>query len=90
MGSVWYLGEEATNSECADHGMLLDTDFEGAWESGEDIADSRAVAGNLFKASAVDGDTYQREHYAGEAEDMAQMVATNVTVTLADESKFTN
>jgi hypothetical protein len=34
------------------------------------------------------GDVYHQEYYPGEAEDMGQVVALNVSVTLADGSTY--
>ncbi len=42
-----------------------------------------------MKASPVPGDTYHQEYYVGEAEDEAEVVALNVSVTLSDGTNYT-
>jgi len=79
-GNVWYLGEDTTEYE---DGVPVGT--AGSWEAGVD----GAVAGILFKADPKVGDSYQQEYYAGEAEDMAEVVALDVTVTLTDGTVHT-
>ena len=84
-GYVWYFGEDVVNYEYDDDGKLLGTDSDGSWEAGVD----GAVAGILIKATPLVGDSYQQEFYAGEAEDMAEVVALDVTVTLTDGTVYT-
>ena len=90
-GNIWYLGEEVINYEYDDDDEVLETNEDGSWESGEDVADvgSNAVAGILIKANPIVGDSYQQEFYEGEAEDMAEVVATNVTVELDNGFTYT-
>lgn len=90
-GHIWYMGETVINYEYDDEGDLLGTDNDGAWEAGLDVADvgSLAVAGILIKAELLVGDSYQQEFYAGEAEDMAEVVALDQSLTLADGSVYT-
>ncbi len=84
-GNVWYLGEDVTNYEYDDDGNLLGTDDEGAWEAGVD----GAVAGILMKATQQVGDTYRQEYYEGEAEDMGEIIALNVSVLLSTGAAYT-
>jgi hypothetical protein len=64
-GDVWYFGENVDNYE---DGKLAD--HEGAWLAGVD----GALPGVWLKADARVGDKYRQEHYAGEAEDAAEVV----------------
>jgi len=84
-GNVWYMGEEVVNYEYDDDGNLVDTNDDGAWEAGVD----GARAGILLWAQAVVGRSHYQDFYEGEAEDMAVVVATGVTVELADGTVFT-
>ncbi len=72
-GTVWYFGEEVDNYE---EGALKD--HAGSWEAGVD----GAKAGVIMEADPVAGDTYRQEYYRGKAEDMADVVATDLTVTV--------
>ena len=85
-GNVWYMGEDVINYEYDDDDNVIDTDNEGAWEAGVD----GAVAGIIMKAVLTVGDTYQQEFYEGEAEDMGEIVATDVQVQLEDGSTWNN
>ncbi|NJN14153.1 MAG: hypothetical protein HC813_00340, partial [Planctomycetes bacterium] len=89
-GNVWYMGEEVVNYEYDDDGNVIGTDSEGSWETGLDVAGvgATARAGILMKATFVVGDSYGQEFYPGEAEDMGEIVALDVLVTLADGSTF--
>jgi len=84
-GNVWYFGEDSTSYEYDDDDMVLDSSKDGSWEAGVD----GAVAGILIKAVPVVGDIYQQEFYEGVAEDMAEVVALNVPLTLEDGSMYT-
>jgi len=84
-GNIWYMGEESISYEYDDDGNLIDTSDEGSWQAGV----GGAVAGILFKGTPIVGDTYQQEFLPGEAEDMAEVVALDVTVTLADGTVYT-
>jgi hypothetical protein len=79
-GNVWYMGEDSTEYE---DGEIIST--EGSWEAGVDGAE----AGILIKANHVVGDSYYQEYYEGEAEDMAEVFALNVPVTLSDGTEYT-
>jgi hypothetical protein len=91
-GNVWYMGEEVVNYEYDDNDELIGTDSDGSWEAGMDVANigSNAVAGILIKNYPSVGDSYQQEYYRGEAEDMAQVDAVGITVTLGDGTTYTN
>jgi hypothetical protein len=85
-GNVWYMGEEVVNYEYDDEGNLLGTDDEGAWEAGVD----GALPGVVMWASPTPDAPYRQEYYEEEAEDMATVVATGVTVVLGDGTIFTD
>ena len=72
-GNVWYFGEDVDNYE---DGKLKD--HAGAWIAGID----GAKPGIWMKANPQVGDSYRQEYYKGEAEDMAEVLATNETVTV--------
>lgn len=71
-GNVWYMGEY---SESYEDGK---TDTSGSWEGGVD----GALPGIVMPAHPVPGDPYRQEYYAGEAEDMAQVIAIGTPVTV--------
>jgi len=71
-GNVWYFGEEVNNYV---NGKLANHD--GSWLAGVD----GAKPGIWFKANPRVGDTYRQEYYRGKAEDMAEVVAVDETVT---------
>jgi len=71
-GNVWYMGE---NSKEYDDGEV---DTEGSWEGGVD----GAKPGVLMMAKPLAGFSYRQEYYKGEAEDMAEVVHLNETVTI--------
>jgi len=89
-GNVWYMGEEVDNYNYDGNGQLIDITHEGAWEAGKDVAGLGVVAlpGHVMKASPAVGDRYSQEYYPGEAEDMGEVVALNVPVTLGDGTQF--
>lgn len=70
-GNVWYFGEESREYE---KGKVKNT--HGSWEYGVD----GAQPGIIMPADPRVGETYRQEYYAGEAEDMAEVVALNETV----------
>lgn len=65
-GNVWYLGERSKEYE---DGEVVST--EGSWEAGVD----GAQAGVVMPAEPVAGLSYRQEHYAGHAEDAAQVLS---------------
>ena len=73
-GDVWYFGETSAHYE---EGFL--NDLEGSWRSGKDDA----KAGIRMPGNPQVGMTYRMEFKAGDAEDIAKIVATNQTVTVA-------
>jgi len=72
-GNVWYFGEFSQEYEngvpVSDH---------GSWEAGVD----GAQPGIIMPAHPHVGDTYRQEYYAGEAEDMARVLALDAAVTV--------
>ena len=83
-GNVWYMGEDVINYEYDDDGNLEDTNNDGAWEAGVD----GALPGVIMWATPTVGPSYRQEYYEDEAEDMAVVVRTGVTVTLGDGSVY--
>jgi hypothetical protein len=71
-GNVWYFGEDTK----AYVGTKVST--EGSWLSGVDCAQP----GIVMKASPQIGDSYRQEYLAGAAEDQAEVVSVNETVTV--------
>ena len=51
---------------------------EGSWEAGID----GALPGIIMKADPKVGESYRQEYYAGEAEDMAEIVALEESVSV--------
>jgi hypothetical protein len=72
-GNVWYFGEESKDIE---GGEVVST--EGSWEAGVD----GALPGIVMPANPQVGDAYRQEYYAGEAEDMAEVIALDETVSV--------
>jgi hypothetical protein len=64
-GNVWYMGEDTKEYEGGEV-----TSTEGSWEAGVDGAQPGII---MWGAPQV-GDPYRQEYYAGEAEDVAQVV----------------
>jgi hypothetical protein len=73
-GNVWYLGEDTKEYE---DGEVVST--EGAWEAGVD----GALPGIVMQARPEVGQAYRQELYAGEAEDMAEVVETGAAKSIA-------
>lgn len=73
-GNVWYFGEDSKEYE---DGEVVST--AGSWEAGVD----GAQPGIIMKGSPQVGDTYRQEYLAGEAEDMAEVVSLNESVSVA-------
>jgi hypothetical protein len=65
-GNVWYLGEDTKEYE---GGEVVTT--AGSWEAGVD----GALPGVIVPAEPEVGMTYRQEHYAGEAEDAAEVLS---------------
>lgn len=72
--NVWYIGEDTAEFE---NGAFVCNC--GAWEWGVD----GALPGILMLADPQVGDAYRQEYLEGEAEDIAEVVALNVTVSVA-------
>ncbi len=74
-GNVWYFGEAVDNYE---DGVLVD--HHGSWEAGVD----GALPGILMYAQPANhlNVPYRQEYYAGEAEDMAQVLSVNKTAVV--------
>jgi hypothetical protein len=73
-GHVWYLGEDT--KEYA-NGQVSCTSC-GAWEAGV----SGALPGVVMPAKPVVGHVYRQEYLKGEAEDYAEIVALDQTITV--------
>ena len=80
-GNVWYFGEDVKNYN--HDGTFKDN--AGAWEAGVD----GAKPGITMLADPKVGMKYREEYYFNEAEDQAEIVATNEAVSVAFGS-FTN
>ena len=70
-GNVWYFGEDS--KEYAD-GSVISTS--GSWEAGTD----GALPGIVMPASPSVGNAYRQEYYAGEAEDLFEIMSSGETV----------
>jgi hypothetical protein len=70
-GNVWYLGEDTKEYE---NGEVVTT--EGSWEAGVD----GAQPGIVMPSDPTVGFAYRQEYYAGEAEDMAEIIEVGATV----------
>jgi hypothetical protein len=79
-GNVWYFGEDT--KEYA-NGVVVST--EGTWEAGV----NGAQPGIVMEANPQVGDAYRQEFSKGVAEDMAQVLSTNETITVP-YGTFTN
>lgn len=71
-GDVWYFGEEVDNYE---DGTLVD--HAGSFIAGV----NGAQPGIWIKGTHVPGDSYRQEYAPGEAEDMRDVVAVDLTLT---------
>jgi hypothetical protein len=69
-GNIWYFGEDTASIENGKR------DTSGSFEAGRNGAD----AGVALPAHPVVGMTYREEHYAGHAEDRANVLALNQQV----------
>jgi hypothetical protein len=73
-GNVWYVGEDTAEYE---DGEVVST--EGSWEAGVD----GALPGVVMWADPQAGQAYRQEYFPGQAEDMAQVLATGQRVDVA-------
>jgi hypothetical protein len=78
-GNVWYFGE--ATKEYQARGKVI---TKGSWEAGVD----GARPGIVMKGNPLPGEPYRQEYYAGEAEDMGQVIAVNESVAVP-YGKFT-
>lgn len=74
-GDVWYLGEDVSNYE---NGVF--SDKAGSWEAGVDGAQPGVIM--YAHPSSRIGESYRQEYYVGHAEDMADLVAADASVTV--------
>jgi hypothetical protein len=72
-GNVWYLGEDTKEYE---GGRVVST--EGSWEAGVD----GSQPGIIMLADPQPGDRYRQEYYAGQAEDLAEVVSLDESVSV--------
>jgi hypothetical protein len=72
-GNVWYFGEDSKEYE---NGEAVST--AGSWEAGVD----GAQPGIIMKSQPVVDEVYRQEYYEGEAEDMAEVVSLNESVSV--------
>jgi len=73
-GNIWYFGEDSKEYE---DGEVVST--AGSWEAGV----GGAQPGILIKGDPQVGDVYRQEYLEGEAEDTAEVISLNESVTLA-------
>jgi hypothetical protein len=71
-GNVWYFGEATTKTEGGK------TSTEGSWEAGV----NGAKAGVIMEAHPKVGDNYRQEYAPGVAEDRAEVLSLNESVTV--------
>ena len=72
-GNVWYMGEDTKELE---NGKVTST--EGSWQAGVD----GAQAGVIMPAEPQVGMAYRQEWYTGHAEDTAEVVSLDASVTV--------
>ncbi len=73
-GNVWYFGEDSKEIE---DGSVVST--KGSWEAGVD----GAMPGIVMPAQPQTGASYRQEYYAGEAEDMAEVLSLDELMKVA-------
>ncbi len=73
-GNVWYMGEDTHEYE---NGVAINAN--GSWEAGVD----GALPGIVMQAEPEVGEVYRQEYYAGEAEDMAEVISLTESVSIA-------
>ena len=72
-GNVWYMGEQVDNYVNG----VIDNHY-GSWEAGVDGAEP----GIMMAADPAPGLYYRQEHYLGQAEDQAEVIANNESITV--------
>ncbi len=89
-GNVWYMGEEVDDYNYGETGNFIDITHGGVWEAGKDVVGLGVIAkpGHQMRASPAAGDIYHQEFYPGAAEDMGEVVAVDVPVTLGDGTTY--
>ena len=80
-GNVWYLGEDTHEYE---DGVAVNA--EGSWEAGVD----GALPGIVMPAEPQVGDAFRQEYYAGEAEDMGEIIEVGVPARSASGTSTTS
>ena len=73
-GNVWYFGEDSKDYE---NGEVIST--QGSWEAGVD----GALPGIIMPADPQVGDSYRQEYYAGQAEDMAEVLSLDASASVS-------
>jgi len=68
-GNVWYFGEISKSYEDGE----LDN-LDGSWKSDKD----EAKPGIIMEAAPEEGDFYREEYFLGDAEDVAEVIDTDV------------
>lgn len=89
-GNVWAMGEAVERYEVDDEGVVTNTLTDGSWEAGQDVAGLgfEAHAGWRMPADPQPGDVFHQQLYEGVAEDVVEVLARDVAVTLADGSTY--
>jgi len=72
-GNVWYMGEQVDNYVNG----VIDNHY-GSWEAGVDGAEP----GIMMAADPAVGLYYRQEHYLNQAEDQAEVVGSNESITV--------
>jgi hypothetical protein len=76
-GNVWYMGEATTASPTGQSPSSA-----GSWEAGVD----GALPGIVMKSDPKVGDAYRQEYYPGRAEDMAEVIRIDESVSVPYQS----
>jgi hypothetical protein len=72
-GNVWYFGEDSKEYE---NGEVVST--AGSWQAGV----HGAKPGITMEADPKIGDSYRQEYYRGQAEDMAEVLSLNESISV--------
>jgi hypothetical protein len=72
-GNVWYFGEDSKEYE---NGEVVST--AGSWQAGV----HGAKPGITMEANPKIGDSYRQEYYKGQAEDMAEVLSLNESISV--------
>ena len=84
-GNVWILGQSITEYEYDEAGNLIEIDDDESWLAGE----GQSLPGLIMEATPETGEAYYQRFDIGEAEDQAEIVNSNISVSL-DSGDFTN